>query len=100
MVRKFVLASLAAVSLSAAALGGSTPASANPWGGYGHSYHGYSGEPPPWARAWGWRHHRHHRWGHRPPAYGQPVVPPHAYVRPYAPPHAYAPRPGHGYGHY
>jgi hypothetical protein len=102
MVRKFVLASLAAVSLSAAALGASTPASANPWGGYGRPHHGSYGGPPPWARAWGWRHHRHrhHHWGHRPPAYGQPVVPPHAYVRPHAPSHAFAPRPGHGYGHY
>jgi hypothetical protein len=99
MVRKLVLASLAAVSLSAAALGASTPALADPWGGYRGPHHGSYGGPPPWARAWGWRHHRHPHWGGPPPVYGQPVVPPHAYVRPY-PPQASAPHLGHGYGPY
>src|SRR4051812_10854856 len=63
MFRKFVLASVAAASLGVGALGGSTEASANPWGGYGGPHHGYYGGPPPWARAWGWRRHHHH-WGH------------------------------------
>ena len=99
MVRHFVLASAAIASLSAAVLGASAPASANPWGGYGGPYIGHYGPPPPWARAWGWHHHRHHHWGGPPPGYGRPV-PPHAYGRPYAPPQAYAPRPGRGSGPY
>jgi hypothetical protein len=81
MVRRFVLASLAAVSLGAAAF--SAPASANPWGGYAG--------PPPWAQAWGW-HHRHHRhWGGPPAFYGRPVGPPHGFANPHA-----RPRPGYG----
>ena len=99
MVRHFVLASVAIASLSAAVLGVSAPALANPWAGYGGPYTGHYGPPPPWARAWGWRHHRHHHWGGPPPGYGRPV-PAHAYGRPYAPPQAYAPRPGRGYGPY
>ena len=98
MVHKLVLTSLAAVSLNMTALGASTPASADPWGGYRGPHQGYDGGPPPWARAWGWRYHRHHHWG-GPPAYGQPVVPPHAYVKPF-PPQASAPHQGHGYGPY
>ena len=87
MIRKFVLASLTAASVVAAALGAASTASANPWG-YG---------PPPWARAWGW--HQHHHFGGRPPAFvGRPVAPPHAFVNPHGSPQAYAPGLGHGYG--
>lgn len=106
MFRKFVLASVAAVSLGVGALGGSTEASANPWSGYGGPHHGYYGGPPPWARAWGWRRHRHY-WGHEgqpwggPPVYGRPVPPAH-YGQPYATPqpHAYAPSGRRGYDPY
>src|SRR6478609_8235123 len=81
MICRFVLASLAAVSLGAVAL--SAPASANPWGGYAG--------PPPWARAWGWHHRRHRHWGGPPAFYGRPVGPPHGYANPHARPQAYQP---------
>lgn len=96
MKHKFGLAAFAAMALCAAAFGGSTEASANPWSGYGGPPHGYHGGPPPWARAWGWRHHRHHRWG-GPPPYGWSAPPHHFHARPY-PPHA--PFAGRGYGPY
>jgi len=86
MLRKFMLAAIAAASLGAAALSGSTAASANPYG-YGGPHGGYYGGPPPWARAWGWQ--RHHHWGYRgrswggPPPYARPVPQPHAYGRSY-----------------
>ena len=81
MLRKIVLASIAAASFGVALAGVSTSASAEHWGGprygYGGGYgggHGYG--PPPWVvRRWQWR--RHHHAG--PPAYD-------------------APRPGHFYG--
>ena len=99
MMRKFMLAVAAAMSLGVAVSGGSTEALANPWGGYGGPPHGYYGAPPPWARPWGWR--GHHRWGGHhghwgrpwggPPAYGRPAPPHYPHARPFA---------GRGYGPY
>lgn len=68
MLRKFVLASIAAASFGVALAGVSTPASAERWGGPRHGYSGYSGHgygPPPWLRRHHWR--PPHRYG--PPAY-------------------------------
>jgi hypothetical protein len=62
MLRKFVLASIAAASLGLTLAGASTPARADHWRGPEHGYsHGYDRPhgPPPWARAWGWRRHHH-----------------------------------------
>ena len=74
MLRKIVLASIAALSLGVVLAGVATPAAAEHWGGPRHGYgggygpgpgHGYG--PPPWVvRRWHWR--RHHQLA--PPAYG------------------------------
>jgi hypothetical protein len=69
MLRKIVLASIAAASLSVGLLGISASASAERLGGPRYGYeggygsHGYG--PPPWVRRRQWR--RHHHFG--PPAY-------------------------------
>jgi hypothetical protein len=60
MVRKFVLAAIAAASLGAGLAGAAAPASAEYWGGPRYGYdRGYG--PPPWVvRKWMWRRHHHH----------------------------------------
>jgi hypothetical protein len=68
MLRKFVLASIAAASLGVTLAGASTSAQADPWRGpeYGRG-HGYDRPhgPPQWARAWGWRRHHDGRSAYR-----------------------------------
>jgi hypothetical protein len=72
MLRKIVLASIAAASLGIGLAGLSTSASAEHWGGprsaFDGGYGGYGYGPPPWMRGWHWR--RHHHFG--PPAYEAP----------------------------
>jgi hypothetical protein len=70
MLRTITLASLTALALGLAALGGATDAAAKPkWKHGHHGYHGYHRGPPPWAPAHGWRrkHRGHYGYG---PAYG------------------------------
>jgi hypothetical protein len=71
MLRKFVLAAVAAASLGGGVATLATPASAHSWDGPRYGYdRGYG--PPPWVvRKWLWRrHHNHHHFG--PPAYYGP----------------------------
>ena len=72
MLRKTVLAAMAAASFGVALAGLSTSASAE-WGGPRHGWehdrgHGYG--PPPWARRWHWRQDRWDAPRHRGPRHG------------------------------
>ena len=85
MLRKIVLASIAAASLTVGLAGISTSASAERWDGprYGHGGgygggHGYG--PPPWViRRWQRRHQEFGRWFYDGPrgyhSYGRPRHP-------------------------
>ena len=73
MLRKFVLAAVAAASLGVGLAAAATPASAEHWGGPRYGYGGYDRGhdrgygPPPWVVR-KWFSHRHHH-GFGPPAY-------------------------------
>jgi hypothetical protein len=83
MLRKTVLAAMAAASFGVALAGLSTSASAE-WGpprhGWGH-HHGHGYGPPPWVRRWHWRKHHWSAPPHRGPRHGhydgRPVPRPH-----------------------
>ena len=88
MLRKIVLALMAAASFGVALAGVSTPASAEHWDGprygYGGGYgpgHGYGYGPPPWVVR-RWHRKRYHHYDH--PAY-QARLPRHLQARPVRP---------------
>ena len=84
MLRKIVLAAIAAASFGVALAGVPASASAEHWGGprygYGGGYGGHGYGPPPWVvRRWLWKRHHYgpppHHGPHPDHFYGRPVPP-------------------------
>ena len=83
MLRKMVIAAIAAVGFGVTLAGAATPASAEwGWNGprYGYDQHRGYGHSPPWVRRWHWwRRHHWDRPAHHAPrpgySYGRPVPP-------------------------